>query len=589
RVETGTINRFIYQLAALRGPAETLTQPDPGHWNKRLIYQFRGGVGIGKRQGKVVPTSLLQRRIDQLREGYAVIYSSANQTSNHYNLWLAEETALRVKRQFNSLYGEDLYTVGVGGSGGGLQQYLIAQNTPDLLDAALPLYSFPDMVTQTIYAFDCDLLEYYFDITDSGNAKWRQWENRRLVEGLNARSGISNERMWLLDLGMIMRGRWPHLGSGMSECINGWRGLLPLINKPRYVHFANRFSPQLRERVKWTYWDDLNQIYGIDKAGYAHQTWDNIGVQYGLQALRDGQLSTEEFLDLNARVGSWKPPQLNRQERFWKLGGVPDLHLFSPWSHHNIQRRPKGAALAPRTEGDLAAMQAAYRAGQVFMGRITIPVIDVRHYLEPELDMHHSYASFSSRLRITRARGHADNQLIWSARPPYSPVNEAFQVMDRWMLALLASDDKDPHKHRPDDASDRCFDAKGNLLASGSDVWDGAWNGRPPGACMRRYPIYSDSRIVAGAPWTADVFKCPLQPVEQALARGLYLPIDLTPYRAQLAAIFPTGVCDYSRTDQALPEDLWLAPGAPTALNLRQRLPVTPISAAAANPASPQG
>ncbi|HEY5717095.1 MAG TPA: DUF6351 family protein, partial [Motiliproteus sp.] len=58
RVETGTINRFIYQLAALRGPAETLAKPDPGHWNKRLIYQFRGGVGIGKRQGKVVPTSL---------------------------------------------------------------------------------------------------------------------------------------------------------------------------------------------------------------------------------------------------------------------------------------------------------------------------------------------------------------------------------------------------------------------------------------------------------------------------------------------------------------------------------------------------
>jgi len=576
RVETGTINRFIYQLAALRGPNESLAQPDPGHWNQRLVYQFRGGVGIGKRQGKVSPASLLGRRIDQLRDGYAVIYSSANQTSNHYNLWLAEETALRVKRQFTARYGEPLYTVGIGGSGGGLQQYLIAQNNPELLDAAIPLYSFPDMVTQTIYAFDCDLLEYYFDITASANDKWREWENRRLIEGLNARSGISNERMWLLDLGMVLRGRWPHFSSGMSECINGWRGLLPLINNPRYVHFAKRFSPQLREQVKWTYWDDLRQIYGTDAQGYAHQTWDNIGVQYGLQALQAGQISAAEFLHLNAKVGSWKPPEMNRQERFWKLGGIPDLTLFSPWSHHNIRRATKGVEVAPRTAGDLAAMQAAYRSGQVFMGRINIPVIDVRHYLEPELNMHHSYASFSSRLRMINAAGHADNQLIWMSRPPFSPVNEAFRVMEEWMLALLAGADRDPVKARPALAQDRCYDGQGKLLTSGSGVWDGAWNGRPDGACMAIYPSFSDSRIVAGEPWSADVFKCRLQSVEQALARGLYGPVDMAPYRQRLAAIFPDGVCDYAQPDSALPANLWQPPPQPMVLSLQQRIPATP-------------
>jgi len=68
---------------------------------------------------------------------------------------------------------------------------------------------------------------------------------------------------------------------------------------------------------------------------------------------------------------------------------------------------------------------------------------------------------------------------------------------------------------------------------------------------------------VAGGPIQGGVFKCALQPVESALARGLYgawtpSASDLT----RLKAIFPSGVCDYSKPDQMLPPELSGAKGA---------------------------
>ena len=59
-----------------------------------------------------------------------------------------------------------------------------------------------------------------------------------------------------------------------------------------------------------------------------------------------------------------------------------------------------GTTPAPRREGDLLAMNAAYNKGLYFDGNIDIPLIDWRHYLEEELDMHNSHQSFASRQRM---------------------------------------------------------------------------------------------------------------------------------------------------------------------------------------------
>ena len=46
----------------------------------------------------------------------------------HYNLELGGETAIMVKDRFVSAYDDPDYTVGLGGSGGAIQQYVYAQN-----------------------------------------------------------------------------------------------------------------------------------------------------------------------------------------------------------------------------------------------------------------------------------------------------------------------------------------------------------------------------------------------------------------------------------------------------------------------------
>jgi hypothetical protein len=186
RWERGTINRFIYSIALLSPNAQDVATPDLSAWNERLIYYFQGGVAIGHYQGDPSRSRML---FDHgLSLGYAVVYSTGTKTGTHYNLELGGETAIMLKDRFVSAYGNPEYTVGVGGSGGGIQQYVYGQNHKGLLDAGIPQYSYPDMITQTIHIGDCELLERWIDTRlMGGDLKWADWENRTEIEGLNAR------------------------------------------------------------------------------------------------------------------------------------------------------------------------------------------------------------------------------------------------------------------------------------------------------------------------------------------------------------------------------------------------------------------
>ena len=168
---------------------------------------------------------------------------------------------------------------------------------------------------------------------------------------------------------------------GSTECINGWRGLSPLALNPHFGT-APGYNPAVHGPVEWTHWADLVNIYGTDERGFARTPWDNVGVQYGLAALRSGAVTPAEFLDLNANVGSWK------RQRTWSRR---DVRTSPPsagrrrdiWSARNMKLSSDGGATpAARREGNLEARHAAYRSGMVFRGKLDIPVIDWRHYLE---------------------------------------------------------------------------------------------------------------------------------------------------------------------------------------------------------------
>ena len=133
-------------------------------------------------------------------------------------------------------------------------------------------------------------------------------------------------------------------------------------------------------------------------------------MQYGLQALSDGHISPQEFLDLNARVGTWKEAQDMVQE------GQPFLPAsgFDPWSSRNMRLSPDGGATpAPRRSGDVVAMRNAYTKGMYFDGDVEMPILDIRPYLEEKLDMHNSHQSFAIRQRMLDHDGDASNQVIW--------------------------------------------------------------------------------------------------------------------------------------------------------------------------------
>jgi hypothetical protein len=568
RWERGTINRFIYSVAMLAPTTEANPgQPDDSLWNGRLVLSLQGGVAIGRTQGTTSTSAMLLH--DQLKLGYAVVNSTGLRTNTHYNLELAGETALMLKEHFIEDHGVPLYSVGVGGSGGAIQQYAFAQNQPGLLDAAIPQYSYSDMITQTIHVGDCELLEHYFDSTDRFNDKWDDVLNRRAVQGLNASRvptmSASEAAQWnglytiysFLGLNRPV----PPPGSSLpaiTECRRAWFGLTPLVLNPTFTNVQDLDKlAQGVAGVDWTHAGDLVNIYGEDADGFGRTPWDNVGVQYGLEALVDGVITSTEFLDLNAKVGSWKEPVQMVTEGYPFVGPL-NLANFDPWSARNISLSPDGGVTpAARRTGSLEAMNAAYQRGMRFDGDLDIPVIDWRHYLEEQLDMHHSHQSFATRRRL-QLRGTDGNQVIWftDARPgvAFDQTPEAFEVIDEWMANIRENPSLGVAGNKPPRAIDRCFTTGGQQIAAGDDVWDGILNDDPPGPCTQAFPIYSSSRRVAGGPIEGGIFKCGLQSVDAAIASGVYGAwVPSAAEKARLGQIFPEGVCDWSQNDVGRP------------------------------------
>ncbi|WP_111979044.1 DUF6351 family protein [Algibacillus agarilyticus] len=553
RLEYGSINRFLYAMAMPINLDELGDRQAKSQWNNKLIYQFGGGAGIGFRQGKIKLYHMFQRQYDQLKLGYAIVTSSGNRTSYTYNMLLSEDIARRVKLNFISLYGEPEYTVGIGGSGGGLAQYLLAQNAPGLIDAAIPLYSYPDMVSQTLYAMDCDLLNTYYTFRAEDRDSWQDMNKRRQLDGLVTQNGDAHPSAIFQPINQVLQGLWPNYPDGNSECVNGWFGLYAFIHNPRQGWMRDYFSQDVVDQHHWNHWQDLVNIYGEDDNGFARHVWGNQGIQYGLEPLKKGEMSFDEFMDVNRKVGSWKPVEEMQPENIARIPIWDKPFWLSLWGFHNVTEVETGKS-ASRHATDYTATERGYRYGQIYLGVADIPILDVRHYLEDKLDMHHVSASFQSRQRIEDWQGKTSHHVIWVANADYDPVDRAFEVMDEWMQGIKAGQALDIAK--PDIAQDACFDEQGGVIAIGDEVWHGEWNKQPLGACQQVYKLHKTSRIQAGGRWAGNVFDCARISIDQAIKKGIYEGVDVTSYKGQLQALFPDGVCDFEQGDQSRPKDL---------------------------------
>lgn len=595
RIEVGVMNRWLYTISVLADPSDLSTDlqdPNDEVWNGKLLLRFQGGTGIGYTQGSTSESALLTE--PALSRGYAVAYSVGVKTGESYNLEVGGETALMLKERFITRFGEPKFTFSIGSSGGGVQGYVYAQNHPDLLDGIIPVAAFPDMITQAIHVGDCEPLEFYMDIKDVDNDRWfEDFDNRRALLGLNATDEEDhpfNDEFPVIGL-PTQRAR-----EGSTECAHAWRGHVPRVfNRHWGAHRVDGIQhfPDWQERfaeVPFTHWDDAKNVYGVNEHGFGRQVWDNVGVQYGLRALRDGELTLEEFLDANARVGGWKkirdfdppgepfhsaaadgnpwiedvPPEGHREvwtDEPW----AADLIAWDEWSAQNQTHSPdQGETPAERTQANLGGVKAAYDSGFVNRGDIDIPILDWRHWLEPVLDQHNSHQSFAARRRIEAATGDASNQIVWFVDQEGDIQDRSIEVMDAWLENLAEDPDLTPHEAKPEAAVDTCFDGNGEVIASGEGVWDGALpdDDRECGECAEQMPVYSQARYQAGGPITGDVFKCQLQPVEAAIEDGLYGDLDLSEEDIQrLKEIFPDGVCDYEAPDAGLPHESGLVHG----------------------------
>src|SRR5258706_8263459 len=168
RREMGTINRAVYSIAFLHEPGTPLPSPwAAGTWNGRLVYTFGGGVAAGYHQGRTIGGlngnrgNLEDGQLGDypVAKGYALAGGSLNVFGTHANDVVSAETMMMVKEHFIEEFGVPRYTIGSGRSGGSMQQHMIANDYPGLLDAIVPTASFADTLTFQTSMLDCEVLD----------------------------------------------------------------------------------------------------------------------------------------------------------------------------------------------------------------------------------------------------------------------------------------------------------------------------------------------------------------------------------------------------------------------------------------------
>jgi hypothetical protein len=486
RVEVGVIDRAVYQMAALYdGTDPSPVKPETG-WNSRLVYDFGGGCNSGYRQGATTGDVLVDLFLSQ---GYAVASSTLNVLDNNCSPIISAEAAMMVKEHFLETYGPARHTIGWGGSGGAIQQYDIADAYPGILDGIIPGISFPDPVTTTASVVDCGLLNAYF--AKGGFTP----EQQRAVSGYNTYDTCAS---W----GVTFLNRTTATGS----CD-------PIIPPAtRWDPVTNPNGPRCAASEQW-----VNQLGRDPRTGFVRSVLDNTGVQYGLNALKAGQITPVQFAALNAGVGGY-----------------------------DYAGRP----IPGRITADPRGLNAAYASDVVngaSQGLRYTPVIEQRTYLDPIPigDIHTAEMSFIMRDRLRAANGTSANQVIIfsSADPAQSNAAAAYQLdaMDRWLSAV---DDDFFHRDRaakviankPRDLTDGCF-------VSATERISEKLTYPPSGRCGQLYPVAANPRLVAGSKLSMSTVKCRLTP----LNFRDYPVTFTTEEKALLRRAFPTGVCDYGR------------------------------------------
>jgi hypothetical protein len=499
RLETGVINRAVYQTAILYDPSVADTdspQATPG-WNERLVYSYGGGCNAAYAQG--VGNGGVMSDL-HLSRGFATASSTLNVLNNNCNDVLSAETTSMVKERFIETYGVDVHTIGWGGSGGAISQYLVAHNYPGLLDGIIPTYNYPDATSIFSGIGDCRLMFEYMNSAPAG-----MWD-------VASQTAVSGHGYWNNCLAWAF---------SFANRLDSTAGCNPVVPP------ATIFDPVTNPGgVRCAVADDAVNVLGPDPtSGFAPTPANNRGVQYGLDSVNSAAISVEQFLDLNSNIGGFDT---------------------------------NGQVVGSRIEPS-SIIGRFYETGRVTTGAglATTPIINIRAYTDDLSDIHTRYYTFNTRARLMRDNGTAANQIVQIvgiATPPAVLVQaqvDALLDMDQW-LGNISSDTlvrtaAEVIAAKPAQTVDKCWDSAGNAIVE--PVSYDAGN-----ACNALYPVFGDPRVEAGAPISGDVLACALKPVDAADYSVTFTPDEWT----ALLAAFPQGVCDYSQP--GIGQGTWAGP-----------------------------
>lgn len=507
RVETGTVDRGIYQSAVLHNPVtETTPTPvvPPQGWNRRLIaiegFGCPSGWYIqGASQGNLplagFDFSLLN--VKRLGEGYAMFANTLHHASNNCNAVLASEAAMMSKENFVKTHGVPAFTVSAGCSGGSYGSAQPADRIPDLFDGVLIACTFPDPLSIALTGSDGNLIANYFEVTDPTGFSAAQKVAVTGHKNYQAFIDAANQ-------------------SGRTDPVSG-RVIRTGYNAGTFnaaVPVPLRYNPVTNPTgVRGTVYDAAKNIYGVDPTtGFALRPFDNIGVQYGLAALNAGTITPTQFLDLNERIG-----------------GYDQDATFA----------------TARSVGDPGAMERAQKSGLQIGGNgglSSIPVFDVTGLYNDDAGYHYQWFHFSLRERMAKANGNADNHVMWRGNPV--PADAAWSTFIDWVVAYKADTSAATQRakviaRKPAAAVDGCWSSPTQFTAEPQTL-----SSSPNTACNTLFPSWTFPRQVAGGPVAANIMKCSLKPVAAADYSVTFSMAEL----GRLMNIFPAGVCDWSKS-----------------------------------------